>query len=564
MNRIKKAFSSLASKIIITITVLVLFTGLAIILTYAPRVKKEIKGVNSSYMMDLSAAFGRTIETELAMDGAEILTPEMLTLFLQGTGLDGIESSYVYVVAPDGTMLYHPTAEKIGQPVENEAVKKTVAKIEAGQKVENEVIEYEYKGINKYAGVYVNEGQDFILVVTADEEEFFEELNAINRKGEIGLVVAVLISITAGVVLTIFIVKPIKKITNLTSKVSTMDFSQEADQEKLNSRTDETGGMSRALSDLRGELAQVVVSIREKSSNVYEAAEALNSDAIETGTTMGQVESAVNDIAHGATSQAEETQKATENVVVMGDMVEETAEEVEHLLEFANEMQRSTDEAKGILRELKDINDKALSYIQMIADQTVTTNEAAKKISEATKLITAIAEETNLLSLNASIEAARAGEQGRGFAVVAAEIQKLAEQSNESALRIEEIIQELIADSERSVATMYDVKEIFGAQSDYVDQTDNAFAEITGNVTRSIDGINKISEKTAQLDEARGNVIDVVQSLTAIAEENAASAEETSASVTEVSAIVEDIAEKSTRLRAIAEDLENNMQIFKL
>lgn len=564
MNRIKKAFSSLASKIIITITVLVLFTGLAIILTYAPRVKKEIKGVNSSYMMDLSAAFGRTIETELAMDGAEILTPEMLTLFLQGTGLDGIESSYVYVVAPDGTMLYHPTAEKIGQPVENEAVKKTVAKIEAGQKVENEVIEYEYKGINKYAGVYVNEGQDFILVVTADEEELFEELNAINRKGEIGLVVAVLISITAGVVLTIFIVKPIKKITNLTSKVSTMDFSQEADQEKLNSRTDETGGMSRALSDLRGELAQVVVSIREKSSNVYEAAEALNSDAIETGTTMGQVESAVNDIAHGATSQAEETQKATENVVVMGDMVEETAEEVEHLLEFANEMQRSTDEAKGILRELKDINDKALSYIQMIADQTVTTNEAAKKISEATKLITAIAEETNLLSLNASIEAARAGEQGRGFAVVAAEIQKLAEQSNESALRIEEIIQELIADSERSVATMYDVKEIFGAQSDYVDQTDNAFAEITGNVTRSIDGINKISEKTAQLDEARGNVIDVVQSLTAIAEENAASAEETSASVTEVSAIVEDIAEKSTRLRAIAEDLENNMQIFKL
>ena len=564
MNRIKKAFSSLASKIIITITVLVLFTGLAIILTYAPRVKKEIKGVNSSYMMDLSAAFGRTIEAELAMDGDEILTPEMLTLFLQGTGLDGIESSYVYVVAPDGTMLYHPTAEKIGQPVENEAVKKTVAKIEAGQKVENEVIEYEYKGINKYAGVYVNEGQDFILVVTADEEEFFEELNAINRKGEIGLVVAVLISITAGVVLTIFIVKPIKKITNLTSKVSTMDFSQEADQEKLNSRTDETGGMSRALSDLRGELAQVVVSIREKSSNVYEAAEALNSDAIETGTTMGQVESAVNDIAHGATSQAEETQKATENVVVMGDMVEETAEEVEHLLEFANEMQRSTDEAKGILRELKDINDKALSYIQMIADQTVTTNEAAKKISEATKLITAIAEETNLLSLNASIEAARAGEQGRGFAVVAAEIQKLAEQSNESALRIEEIIQELIADSERSVATMYDVKEIFGAQSDYVDQTDNAFAEITGNVTRSIDGINKISEKTAQLDEARGNVIDVVQSLTAIAEENAASAEETSASVTEVSAIVEDIAEKSTRLRAIAEDLENNMQIFKL
>lgn len=245
-------------------------------------------------------------------------------------------------------------------------------------------------------------------------------------------------------------------------------------------------------------------------------------------------------------------------------MVQETHEEVQILLDYASEMKESTDQARNILNELSKVNQKAEEYIDVIANQTNTTNESALKINEATKLITSIAEETNLLSLNASIEAARAGEQGRGFAVVAAEIQKLAEQSNESAKHIEEIIQELIIDSEKAVETMYDVKEIIRAQSEHVEQTDVAFNQITEGVNQSIEGINRISEKTNQLDEARVSVVDVVQNLTAIAEENAAGSQETSASVTEVSAIVEDISDKSGSLKQIATDLEESMNIFTI
>lgn len=283
---------------------------------------------------------------------------------------------------------------------------------------------------------------------------------------------------------------------------------------------------------------------------------------METATTIEQVENAVNEIAQGASSQAEETQKATENVIVMGNMVTETHDEVKRLLKYAENMKDSTDYAKNILTELEAVNRRAEEYIDVIANQTNTTNESALRISEATKLITSIAEETNLLSLNASIEAARAGEQGRGFAVVAAEIQKLAEQSDESARQIEDIIQVLLSDSEKAVETMYDVKEIIRAQSEQVEQTDTAFDQINDGVKQSIEGINRISEKTEQLDEARVNVVDVVQNLTAIAEENAAGAEETSASVAEVTSIVEDISSKSQALKEIAKELDESMDIF--
>ncbi|MGN1171078.1 MAG: methyl-accepting chemotaxis protein, partial [Lachnospiraceae bacterium] len=181
-----------------------------------------------------------------------------------------------------------------------------------------------------------------------------------------------------------------------------------------------------------------------------------------------------------------------------------------------------------------------------------------------TTLITSIAEETNLLSLNASIEAARAGEQGRGFAVVAGQIQKLAEQSNESARAIEAIIDELITDSEKAVATMDDVRQIMTAQSDKVEATGRMFAEVMEGIGQSINGVTTIAEHTANMDEARIKVVDIVQNLTAIAQENAASTEETSASVTVVNNVVSNISGSAAELNEIASALQASVGFFKV
>ena len=321
---------------------------------------------------------------------------------------------------------------------------------------------------------------------------------------------------------------------------------------------------SPSLDYLTQSLKGVVENIKEKSAQVMDAANVLDSDATETSTTMEQVEQAVNDIAEGATTQAGETQRAEEQVIEMGNMVQETSDEVEKLLAFAQDMHDCTAQASQILKALEQVNARAEENIDIIAEQTNTTNEAAMKISEATHLITSIAEETNLLALNASIEAARAGEQGKGFGVVASEIQKLAEQTNESAAHIEEIVQELLQDAEKAVETMYGVKEIMHTQSDHVEQTQSAFEQVQSGVQESIEGINRISGHTTRLNDARENVVGIVRNLTAIAEANAAGTEQTSASTTEVGAIMEDISGKSTAMRQAAQELDEGMNIFKL
>ena len=200
----------------------------------------------------------------------------------------------------------------------------------------------------------------------------------------------------------------------------------------------------------------------------------------------------------------------------------------------------------------------------MLFEQTNITNISALKIKEATTLISSIAEETNLLSLNASIEAARAGEAGRGFAVVASQIQKLADQSNESANQIDQIIHALIEDSEKAVKTMDEVKTIMNLQSENVHKTGQVFEQVRDGISSSISGVGEIATRTTQLDKARGDVVDVVQNLTAIAQQNAASTEETSASVMEVSNVMQEIMENANRLKEIASILEENMNSFTL
>lgn len=521
--------------------------------------------LNQCYLYDLAVAYGSNVETAIEVQGYDTATTYAnLTDLLGEVGLRGVESSYGYLVSEDGTMLFHPTKDKIGKPVENEVVKGLVGQLKTGAVPKPNVVEYEFNGATKYASYYITGQGHCILVVSADKDELME---TVNRATLIGVCCTTITVILASIIAFLFIskiVNPIIKVTQIIGRLAHMDFTEIEGQEKLTARKDETGQMSRAVAELRSQLVNVVSDLQEQSEQLFAASDSLNTNASETATTVEQVEKAVSEIADGASSQAGETQKATENVILMGSMVEETTQEVDDLIDNANEMRKSGEEAFATLTALEKINDQAKAAIDVIYEQTNTTNESAMKIREATTLITSIAEETNLLSLNASIEAARAGDQGRGFAVVASQIQKLAEQSNDSARQIENIIDSLINDSQKSVATMEDVKKIMNSQNESVGRTNEIFVQVQDGITGSMDGINRIADKTKKLDDARVNVVDVVQNLTAIAQENAASAQETSASVTQVSSIVYNISENATQLKNIANRLEQNMNIFKI
>lgn len=447
---------------------------------------------------------------------------------------------------------------------------------QATEKVVEEVLN---KG-NDYTADHVNvAGSDFYVYYVPMYQEgtttpcgmVFAGKSQENVEAEISTVTNILL-ITVAVLLVacgIFavcmannIVNSLKKSIDVVEEVSKGNLTVTVDEKILN-RKDEVGDVARYISKLRDELVKILSGIKSQSSVLYNTSTSLNGTSDNAADTVGQVERAIHEIADGATSQADETQRATENVILMGNMVEETKVEVEELYNNASEMQRSSNEASQTLDELNGINRRAKSAIDVIYEQTNTTNESALKIREATNLITAIAEETNLLSLNASIEAARAGEQGRGFAVVAAQIQKLAEQSNESARQIEQIITLLIQDSTKAVETMDEVREIMERQSENVVKTEQIFSAVKEGIDRSISGVTLIAEKTRGLDEARVTVVDVVQNLTAIAEENAAGTEETSASTAEFSNMMGDIQGTSGELQNIANTLETSMSVFK-
>lgn len=329
-------------------------------------------------------------------------------------------------------------------------------------------------------------------------------------------------------------------------------------------RKDEVGHISRSIMTLKTELTEIIGNIKDQGKALSDSSVYLSEKAETSADHIGQVERAVEEIAQGATGQAEETQKATENVIIMGNMIEETTGEIDAMNENAKLIKQLGQTAIDTLKDLQTINQRTKESIDIIYEQTNTTNSSAQKIKEATALITDIAEETNLLSLNASIEAARAGEQGRGFAVVAAQIQKLAEQSNESARQIEEIITSLLADSEKAVDTMEEVKDIMGQQNDNVMKTDEQVNQVLGQVDQAIEAIGRVAVKTEKLNEARINVTDTVQNLTAVAQENAASTQQSAASVNQVSEIIQDIAESARQLTDIAEKLDKDMALFEV
>lgn len=551
-------FSSLKFKMVLMLIVATAVTAATLLLIMVPFSERQIKNETKNYMYDIAQSSCSILDTMTSADDAA------LKEHFQNVGVEGISSSYAYIVSSDGTMLYHPTAEKIGKSVENAVIKGVVSELKNGQKPENKVVTYDFNGVNKYAAYNISKDQSKIVVISADESEVLQPVNNMMKLAVFALIVVVVIVSAIGIVITEIALRPIIRVSQIVQKMADLDFSENENTEKMKKRKDETGVMTRSVALLREELVDLLEGIQKQSVQLFKTSANLDGDSDETQKMVEQVDRAVGDIATGATSQAQETQNATENVIAMGNMIEDTNAEAERLNGNAQRMKDSSDQAMQILKELNEINDRTKQSIEEVYTQTNITNESVQKIKEATVLIASIAEETNLLSLNASIEAARAGEQGKGFAVVASQIQKLAEQSNESASQIDEITNALISDSTKSVETIAQVRDIMNEQSEKMEKTDSMFRQVNTGVDHAMDSVNTITEKTELLNQSREKIIDVVQNLSAIAEENAASSQETSASITQVNTVVTDISDNASGLKDIAYHLENDVKRVQL
>jgi methyl-accepting chemotaxis protein len=515
-----------------------------------------------NYMEDIALAYGRQVENLLGQGGS--FDSGALEHILMNANLEGVESSYTYIVDSEGNMLYHPNKDKIGKSVENVIVKGYIQDLKSGIKHDTGVVEYDYNGSIKYAACYTDGNGRFILVVSADDDDVLKDSASLIVKVT---AISLIIGMAAIVVVFIFIrkiVAPLSYAANAVEELAALDFrvKNERQERRFAGLKDEVGNIMRAVLKLRGELTAVVTELKNQSGNLFEQSDSLSKSASDTMNNMKDTDRAVDEMANGATMLAQETQSASENVIEIGNMIDKVNDNTEELAKDADNMKELGENAENILRQLIAGQKEMVTHIGVVNDKTHEANKAAGKISEVVNLITEIASQTNLLSLNASIEAARAGEAGRGFAVVAENIKQLAEQTTSSAADIQDIIHDLEQKSGETVEKTEAVNNIVNKQSEDMKQTADILNQVITGITGLIDKIDSIAVSVANMDKSKENVVDVIGNLSSVSQENAASTEETSASTTMAMETAKKIADEAVKLKDIAQELEDRMKQF--
>ncbi len=477
-----------------------------------------------------------------------------------GMELNGYDHSQIYLVnANAGNYIFSPDETQIGQEYSDNEARIVQEAVANGSGIVEYTTDKTYMLSYKYLPNW-----GFVVYMIDDANEIYSSVNALTARIIITSVFVLLAILLVTFLVTSSITKDLNEITNIIHGIGTLDITNADGLTKFRGRKDEIGKIADATGRLSYAIADAVRSIQSKASDLAGGADQLKEDADQTSASLEQVDIAVQEIATGATSQSQETQEATDNVIQIGNMIQDTSSEAGRLKESSEQMKKSSAKVKDILERLSEANQRTYDSVGIIAEKTNETNKSADRIKDAAGLISDIANQTNLLSLNASIEAARAGEAGRGFAVVAEEIGKLAEQSSQSAQQIGVIINDLVSNSTNAVSTMEEVKLTIEEQSRYVDDTRNIFNEVESQIDASLEGVDAISEKIRRMDETRTAVVDTVQNLTAIAEENAASTQETSASTTMVGTMMNNVSGIADRISGLSSDISDSIGVFKI
>lgn len=496
----------------------------------------------------------------LGFVGSAIYAGDLKTTLDNLAEESGNKKDYLLLDAAKNTYIFCEDEEQIGAPIEDASISEAMELAKSGKT--GDVYEYKENDKAMLAVYEYMPDREWVLMVLTDKDESFAPVNQLSFVLLIMCaILLVLISLCvwfAGVM----IARDIVGVARIIQEIGTLDLTLRSKLKKFGSRKDEVGMIAKATQNLAETVSDAVVLIKEKSEELLNTSGTLHSGAEITKGSVENVEKAIQDIAESTVRQAEDTQQAVDSVLHIGQTIEKTMDETETLSKYTGSIQKTSEEMRRTVRELSVVNSNTEKAIDEISAQTLSTNQSAMKIKDAAQLITSIAEETNMLSLNASIEAARAGEQGRGFAVVASQIQKLAEQSNDSAKMIDDIIVALIKDSNEAVETMLRMKDIMLEQSSQLTHTEDQFSEIYENIEVTKQSVTAIYDTVKNMDEERLMVVELVRKLSEIAADNAAGTEQILASSEMLDGMVKDVSEASGQLVSVSDEIEKSVGGF--
>ena len=334
--------------------------------------------------------------------------------------------------------------------------------------------------------------------------------------------------------------------------------------DKILVRKDETGLLARSTKSLNENLAAIIDQITSTSAELNQVAGDLSLMTESTSSVSENLASAMSDIARGAADEAASAQTISGKMSIIKTLAEQSSENTDAFRILIEQINASSNQGQALVQKLDDNSEITRREINEIAAQTEATHQASLEIQTAAEFIASIAEETNLLALNASIEAARAGEQGRGFAVVAEQIKKLAEQASSSAQNIDAVIKNLLSESDKTVECMNRVQEITQTENHEIKETHQLFISLGNDIAKASNEIHTISNNLTELSHAEKAIMAEIDSLSASTQETAASTEEITASSEELTSTAETLASHGLQLSTLSDGLQSELNRFHM
>lgn len=554
-----KKRGTFATKIIAMVILAIVTSNVICMVFILESSKKQITDSTKHTMIDVINTTSKIVENEISNVDAEDLDYDEYAKSLSDVKLEGMDSSYVYVVKNDGTMLYHPTKEKVGQPVENAVIKGVVQQLQDGTKPDTAVVEYVFDGTTKYSAYTILNNEN-ILVLTADESEALAGITVVTGVA-IGIsTVVVLLAIIICFILGRRLMRPLVKVSTIIEEIANGDIN--ADFGMVKETNDEIGLIIEKMKELTQSLGSIVGKIRNSSDTMSANSYELNDTSSQTLAANNEISKAVEDVAEGSTGMAASISKINENLLEMSNETKDINESVNEIRNQTTAVQDSSKIMNDKIKSMQDSSHKMDEGISAISKRIETVNTTVDKVSNIVSVIEEISSETNLLSLNASIEAARAGDAGKGFAVVAQEIRVLSDNTNTELENIKQIISSLVEECRYCVQASGTIVEDNAKQKEEIKAVLDEFGSLDEQIQKTAEKADEIEELVTAMIELNDDITKSSNSLTDVSAANAAATEEMNANIEELNAMMHGVSEMAGHMNNESDGLKEALSFF--
>lgn len=555
-----KKRGTFAAKIIVMVILAVIVSNVICMVFILESSKKQITDSVKHTMVDVVNTTSKIMENEISNSGVDDLDYDGYANNLSDVKLEGMDSAYMYVVQNDGTMLYHPTKEKVGQPVENAVIKGVVQQLQDGKKPGTTVVEYDFNGTTKYSAYTILNNEN-ILVLTADESEALAGITTVTGVAVGIIAIVVLIAIIISFIMGRRLMRPLVKASTIIEDVANGNI--EADFSVVKESNDEIGLIIEKMKELTQSLGSIVGKIRNSSDTMSSNSYELNDTSSQTLAANNEISKAVEDVAEGSTGMAASISKINENLLEMSNETKDINASVDEIKNQTTAVQDSSKIMNDKIKSMQDSSHKMDEGISAISKRIETVNTTVDKVSNIVSVIEEISSETNLLSLNASIEAARAGDAGKGFAVVAQEIRVLSDNTNTELENIKQIISSLVEECRYCVQASGTIVDDNAKQKEEIKAVLDEFGSLDEQIQKTAEKADEIEELVTAMIELNDDITKSSNSLTDVSAANAAATEEMNANIEELNAMMHGVSEMAEHMNNESDGLKEALSFFR-